>query len=283
MIKLFLFENDFNFLTLGWALSFKLVDISLEYIHGACEELFKPLEELHLNSHDSFELILDTFLTMTWQLCSRFRFRTVTVDHHIDELLLFAFSWIQLFLNFLWINEFVSLREGVVRALMQALVEASLLWQEASLVICHFCLDLQYLGHHRLRLDLHNIDRMELTRREWIIALPVRIWCQSLSFLNFEVNCYLLISLSLDDIIDVLWDCEFVLLIIIFDLCVFHIIVIRFKVYLRLHQLQPFKDSFIIFEKLLVLNDELCHEYRYLITIFERKVIGQDLNTNIAQ
>jgi hypothetical protein len=66
MFKLFLFEHDFNFLTLSCALGFWLADISLEYIHGACEELFKPLEELHLNSHDSFELILYTFLAMTW-------------------------------------------------------------------------------------------------------------------------------------------------------------------------------------------------------------------------
>jgi hypothetical protein len=166
---------------------------------------------------------------------------------------------------------------------VQALIEASLLWQEASLIICHFCINLRYLGHHHLWLDLHNIDRMKLTGREWIIALPVRIWCQSLSFLDFEVDCYLLVCLSLDDIIDVLGDCEFVLLIIILDLCVFHIIIIRFKVYLRLHQLQPFKDSFILFEKLLVLNDELCHEYWYLITVFQRKVIGQDLNANVTQ
>ena len=118
---------------------------------------------------------------------------------------------------------------------MQALVEASFLWQKALLIIVHLHIYLLNWCQLHFRLALDGISGIKLAWREWIIALPVRIIGQGLAFLHLEVDGNLFVCLSLNDIVDVFRYREFVLLIIILHLCILHVVVIGLEVDLRLH------------------------------------------------
>lgn len=95
------------------AFGLRLAGIALKDVHSAREELLKPLEKLHFNSHDSLELVLNIFLIVAWHRCARFRFWTIAVDKHIHELFLFGFSRIEFLLYCLGVNEISPLWERV--------------------------------------------------------------------------------------------------------------------------------------------------------------------------
>ena len=130
---------------------------------------------------------------------------------------------------------------------------------------------------------MNGISGVELAGREWIIALPVRVIGQGLAFLHLEVDGNLFVCLSLNNIVNVFGYREFVLLVIILHLYVFHVVVIRLKVNLRLHELQPFQDRFVVLEELLVLNDEFGHENWHLVAVLEWEVIRQHFNANVTK
>jgi len=74
MFKPIFFKINVWLCGLSDVLDLCLAGIALKDVHSAREELLKPLEKLHFNSHDSLELVLNIFLIMTWHCCTRFRF-----------------------------------------------------------------------------------------------------------------------------------------------------------------------------------------------------------------